>query len=89
VTAPAKPAYGRPCNGCGVCCLAETCPVGRLRFLRRRGPCPALIQDRSGRYWCGMVANPGRFLPWLPDGLARALMRRWIAAGIGCDSLDQ
>jgi len=28
--APAKPPLGAPCNGCGVCCLAEPCPVGVL-----------------------------------------------------------
>ena len=26
--APPKPAPGAPCNGCGVCCAAETCPAG-------------------------------------------------------------
>jgi hypothetical protein len=88
--APDKPAYGDVCNGCGVCCASETCPVGLVRFVRRRGPCPALLWDEAaGRYWCGMVAWPGRFLPWLPAGLARRLtplFARWIAAGRFCDS---
>ena len=28
--APAKPPVGAPCNGCGVCCLLEPCPLGVL-----------------------------------------------------------
>lgn len=86
--APAKPAWGEPCNGCGVCCAVETCPAGRLLFRRRRGPCPALHWAESeSRYRCGLAAHPQRHLP-LPAQLARtaaALFRRWIAAGKGCD----
>lgn len=41
--APEKPAVGQPCNGCGVCCALETCPLARLRFWQRHGPCPALL----------------------------------------------
>ena len=40
--APRKPSYGLPCNGCGVCCLDEPCPVGVVVSRRRRGPCLAL-----------------------------------------------
>ena len=76
LTAPAKPAPGAPCNGCGVCCLAETCPIGRIRFLQIRGPCPAL-RWRDERYECGLLADAGPFKP---------LIARWIAAGKGCDS---
>lgn len=87
---PAKPALGAPCNGCGVCCTAEPCPLGQLRFLRRCGPCPALVwQTAAGRYTCGLVAEPRRWLPGLPARLYPALGRwlgRRIAAGRGCDS---
>jgi hypothetical protein len=41
--APAKPAPGAPCNGCGLCCLAEPCPVGMLVSRRRHGRCAALV----------------------------------------------
>lgn len=88
--APTKPAPGAPCNGCGVCCAAEPCPVAMLRFWRRRGPCPALQWSETGaRYHCGLLANPAGFFPWLPrrsHAFAQRLLRRWIAAGIGCDS---
>lgn len=87
--APAKPAPGQPCNGCGVCCALETCPAARLRFLRRRGPCPALEWvDQAKIYRCGLLQRPAHYLGGLPaaaEGLARRLFARWIAAGQGCD----
>jgi len=88
--APPKPAFGRPCNGCGVCCAAEPCPAGALLSRRRQGACVALRWDEDGAvYRCGLLVAPRELLPWLPaaavPGLAR-LARRWIAAGRGCDS---
>jgi len=77
--APLKPAVGNACNGCGVCCLAEPCPVGVLLSLKRRGACRALRwHDAERRYRCGAVGS-GR------GPLAR-WARRLIAAGRGCDS---
>lgn len=87
--APAKPAEGRPCNGCGVCCALETCPAARLRFRQKHGPCPALEWSaEQSRYHCGLLIRPGHYLGWLPtvgETLARRLFTRWIAAGQGCD----
>jgi len=93
--APAKPPLGATCNGCGVCCLAETCPLARLRFMQRTGPCPALEWLDTGtkengqpRYACGLLRHPANYLGWLPAmavPLVQRLCRRWIAAGIGCD----
>ena len=87
--APAKPLIGQPCNGCGVCCALETCPAARLRFLQKAGPCPALEwSDAAGRYLCGLLLDPGKYLPILPkkaEPLASAALSRWIAAGKGCD----
>jgi len=86
--APDKPAVGQPCNGCGVCCALETCPAGRLRFLRVSGPCPALEWSATERrYRCGLLTRPGHYLPIPPtiEGFASRFLARWIAAGQGCD----
>jgi hypothetical protein len=85
--APPKPAVGAPCNGCGVCCAAEPCPLGMWLSRRRRGACVALGWDEGvALYRCGALAAPARWLPWLPAAWARALVRRWIAAAKGCDA---
>jgi hypothetical protein len=97
--APPKPPVGAACNGCGLCCAAEPCPLGMLLSRRRRGACVALAWSEveatsndpsdataGGNYRCGVLVAPGRWLPWLPAPLARALARRWIAAGRGCDA---
>jgi hypothetical protein len=86
LAAPDKPEVGAPCNGCGVCCAAEPCPVGRVISMRRSGACKALEWDGE-RYRCGFLLAPERYIP-LP--LARTALRAWagrvIAAGAGCDS---
>jgi hypothetical protein len=84
--APAKPAEGAPCNGCGICCALETCPAARLRFLQKKGPCPALSwSEEAGRYHCGLLMEPRTYLGLLPvslEPLSRRLFARWIAAGL-------
>jgi hypothetical protein len=85
--APAKPAVGEACNGCGVCCAAEPCPIGMLVSRRRQGACAALVWIESARaYRCGVVSEPQRYLKvrWMAQVLGRAA-RRLIAAGQGCD----
>lgn len=85
--APPKPAEGAACNGCGVCCAAEPCPLGMWLSRRRSGACSALQWDEpQARYLCGALARPGRWLPWLPARWARALVQRWIASAKGCDA---
>ncbi|MBS1159123.1 MAG: hypothetical protein H6R15_1542 [Proteobacteria bacterium] len=87
--APKKPLAGEACNGCGVCCALETCPVARLRFLQKKGPCPALRWSAEATlYRCGLLSAPGNYLPCLPkvaEALTSRLLARWIAAGKGCD----
>jgi hypothetical protein len=88
--APSKPPPGQPCNGCGVCCAAEPCPLGMLLSRRREGRCAALSwQDEGSLYRCDLMTQPRRFLPrgvrWMAPMLGR-WARRWIAAGKGCDS---
>ncbi len=88
--APPKPPLGAPCNGCGVCCLAEPCPLGVLLSRKRTGACAALRwHEAEARYRCGAVTEPAAVLPAWGRPLAWALGRlagRWIAAGSGCDS---
>lgn len=96
--APVKPAPGAPCNGCGVCCLWAPCPLGVLLSRRRRGACVAVSwQAASQQYRCDALAAPAALLPGNLPGIVRApltrllrgsapLVRRWIAAGQGCDS---
>jgi len=80
--APPKPLEGRPCNGCGICCLVEPCPVGMVVSLKRHGACKALRwSEAETRYVCGLMARGGLF-----GGLVRRIVGRWIAAGQGCDS---
>ena len=87
--APPKPHWGAACNGCGVCCLSEPCPVGMLLSRRRRGACNALVWvDEVGCYRCGLLVAPANHLPALLRPVAPVLQkvaRRFIAAGIGCD----
>ena len=88
--APPKPAAAAPCNGCGVCCAAEPCPVGVLVSGHRRGACRALLWTAgAARYRCALAGAPRLVLPWLParlEPLVRRLALRWIAAASGCDS---
>lgn len=74
--APTKPRVGAACNGCGVCCLVEPCPLGMLLSRRRTGACVAVQWcDEVGQYRCAAARGP-----WA------ILARRWIAVGVGCDS---
>ena len=96
--APSKPAFGAACNGCGVCCLHEPCPLGVLISRRRRGSCRALYRSESiPAYRCGAMDRPQQVLQnalpallhWSTPFLARLLAiaaPRWIAAARGCDS---
>ena len=85
--AASKPAFGESCNGCGVCCAAQPCPVGMLVSRKRSGACAALRWDEATRrYRCGVVTEPQRHIAprWLANAFARWAMRM-IAAGQGCD----
>jgi len=87
--APPKPDLGARCNGCGICCAAEPCPVAYIFLFQFKGRCRALLwQNEELRYVCGMVVSPDQYVPFLPKR-SRALMGRFfasrIAADYGCD----
>ncbi|MFZ6656861.1 hypothetical protein [Undibacterium sp. TJN19] len=88
--APVKPETGKACNGCGVCCAAEPCPVARVFLWQFRGSCQALQwQADVQQYRCGMLLNPAHYARWLPHFASQWFarrVRRWIAAGTACDS---
>lgn len=91
--APPKPALGTPCNGCGVCCLAEPCPLGQVISRKRSGACDALRWDAAQTlYRCGVLSDTEGVLGprwrWAAP-LLRRLAVRWIAAGVGCDASMQ
>lgn len=96
--APRKPPEGSPCNGCGVCCLSAPCPLGIVLSGRQHGACAALRWDGAAKiYRCGAISEPREvlratlplfvrsFAPVVAPILGR-VARRWVAAGIGCDS---
>lgn len=86
--APPKPSAGATCNGCGVCCLAEPCPVGVVLSGRLSGACRQLQwRHETGRYVCGVLERTAGNQPGT-SAWRRALHRvvsRWISAGSGCD----
>ena len=91
--APPKPSEGAPCNGCGLCCLLEPCPLGVLVSRRWRSACAAVRWSAAEqRYLCGMLSDfggvTGLAQPWVVRALT-AVARRSIAAGIGCDASFQ
>lgn len=87
-SAPEKPAYGSPCNGCGLCCIAEQCPVSEQIF-GPRDLCPALTRYGNA-YGCGVIAEPARFFrPTGREALDRVIpeaIAYLLGAGHGCDS---
>ena len=96
--APNKVSEGTACNGCGVCCLFEPCPLGIVLTGSRSGACDAVLWDDTVRqYRCGAIVSPHtvllKILPKYGHGLLpvltpvlRQLGLRWISAGTGCDS---
>jgi hypothetical protein len=87
--APCKPAVGEACNGCGICCLSEPCPLGVLLSRSRFGPCKALVWvDAQQQYRCGALArgqaSDGR-MAGVFGRLRNQVIGRWIGAGDGCD----
>lgn len=86
---PPKPDYGARCNGCGVCCAAEPCPVAHLFLFQFSGKCRALLwQEDASRYVCGMAVCPDRYVSLIPEkwrARAGSFFASRIAAGTGCD----
>ena len=90
-TAPSYPGYGRPCNGCGLCCIASPCGLARDYAGVREGPCPCLERD-GDRWRCGLVVNPHKHVidlrgkPWA-DEVIGPLFAQMLGIGRGCDAV--
>ena len=88
MSAPLKPPYGDPCNGCGRCCQEMACALSRDLLKSLKTPCIAL-EHAEGRYWCGLIREPHKYLgishPWANTILA-AKLSEMVAIGKGCDS---
>lgn len=86
-----KPAFGQPCNRCGLCCIAEACVLGAAVFNQLDGPCPAL-ETNGTDYSCGLVARPAHYAPAQTAARGEELLRdaaRLITGqAMGCDCRD-
>jgi hypothetical protein len=83
-----KPLYGQPCNGCGVCCLLEQCPISEQLF-GPRALCPALEKADGGRLVCGLMVSAPTYIEGPPE-LAKLLGEAFgvmLGAGSGCDGV--
>lgn len=81
MTPLAKPDFGNPCNGCGMCCIREVCDIGLMIYGDAQpAPCPALVR-KDGRFWCKVVLVEEA--QGLPPIAAEAL-----GIGFGCDTVD-
>jgi len=87
-----KPAYGSPCNNCGLCCRNELCPLGFELFGTWEGPCPAHETTPQG-FACGLVLNPQRYRRARTMSRGRAVLSqaalRLIGSGAGCDAVAE
>jgi len=52
-------------------------------------PCPAM-EFADGRFWCGLVRHPGRYLgtPAFSNRLIRPMVHEALSIGEGCDASD-
>lgn len=81
-----KPAFGSPCNGCGVCCIAVQCPLSTAIFGDAE-LCPALEAEGDG-FACGLIRNPSHYLHDLPKWSGSSMSEAFavmLGAGTGCD----
>ncbi len=90
---PAKPKIHSPCNGCGLCCVADACEIARawVPEAKPHAPCPAL-EFEGGRFWCGMVRHPFKHSPAAAEfGMPEAVFGKEVSETLGgvggrCDS---
>ena len=83
----AKPAYGDPCNGCGLCCIAEQCPLSEAVF-GKVTMCPA-IKQTGLKIICALADDPESFMPLYVERFGAKEVKNavllLIGSGEGCD----
>lgn len=86
---PRKPPEGTACNGCGLCCAVVLCEVAVEVLPGACAPCPAM-EYSEGRFWCGLVRYPSRYLGTPPpsDRLLGPMIHAALNIGGGCDASD-
>ena len=68
-----------PCNGCGLCCAVQVCPLGRIIYgPEAPTPCPGLALV-GGRFRC-MPLTASAFI----GGEGDARLREALGVGLGC-----
>lgn len=80
---PAKPRYGKPCNGCGLCCAREICSIGVIAHPGASAPCPSLKMSEDGtRMLCALIEAEQAYnlQPMIQDALG---------VGAGCTMHDE
>lgn len=75
-----KPPFGSPCNGCGLCCMAEVCAIGRMAFPDAPAPCPAL-RFNGKMHRCSLVEFEG-------EAGIEPIFAEALGIGKGCCSDD-
>lgn len=90
VNAPPYPGFGKPCNGCGQCCIIHPCRLARDLAGVREGPCPILTRDGDG-WRCGLTIDPHRYVAGLAgkpfaDTILAPLFAEALGIGRGCDA---
>ena len=85
----AKPPFRAPCNGCGVCCLAQLCPIAIDWLPGVTTPCPAL-ETEDGRFWCGLIRHPSKHLGirFNGDSILSPMIAKGVGLGQGCSMED-
>ena len=83
---------GGPCIHCGECCMGAVCPIGEIMMGTAEAPCPALAQDKEGKWWCGLIVAPentmfnqSEWAKWYTHKISDALKNHVFQFGQGCD----
>lgn len=78
---PRKPAWGDPCNGCGMCCQSSACQIAQRVSGDIPGTPCSLLEWDGAKYRCGALR--------IADSLGAtegAFLRMKLGVGFGCDA---